>query len=141
MLIHLGAILFLLSTGVAQSVQAPFSLTIMTPRTEIKTGSEITVKVTLTNTSNRQIMIGVTSGICDYSVELRDREGKLASDTNYKLAIKCGVLGRNAFEWLKPHESTTEEIADKPIFRHVRARRVLRVRNTQTIERTLETWS
>ncbi len=116
MLIRLGAILFLLSTGVAQSPQAPFSLTITTSQTENKTGSEVRVTVTLTNTSNRQIMIGVTSGMCDYSVEVRDRGDKLAPATKYKRAINCGVLGRNAFEWLKPHEATTEEIAVSHFF-------------------------
>ena len=61
---HDTAWLILAATGFAQSSPsslASFSLTIAAAQTEVKAGSEVIVKVTITNLSNRQIVIGVTS--------------------------------------------------------------------------------
>ena len=75
--------------GLAQSSQSPFLIKITAKQAEVKRGSEVTVNVTLTNVSKRDITFEDTSA-CDHPVEVRDHAGKLVPDTEYKRALNCG---------------------------------------------------
>ena len=106
--------LLLLATGLAQSRQAPFSLTITADQAEIKSGSEATVNTTLTNLSNRAVSLEFTSPLCDYVVEVRDSTGKMAPDTKDKPAQFCAggmkISGRDIITQLKPNDSWKDNI-------------------------------
>jgi hypothetical protein len=86
----------------------PFSLTIESAQRMLHTGSQIELKLTLTNTSPHEFTIRDTNRWCDYEVEVRDSRGQLASETAYKRSLKCGfqvTAGRKIIRTLKPGES------------------------------------
>ncbi len=96
----------------AVSAQLPFSITIATTQGVVKSGSDLTLKVTITNTSSHAISFSDTNRVCDYLVEVRDEKGNLAPDTPQKKQITCGgpVEGRNIIVSLQPGESTEDEV-------------------------------
>jgi hypothetical protein len=97
----------------AVSAQLPFPLTIATAQGVVKSGSDLTLKITLTNTSSRAISFSDTNRVCDYLVEVRDEKGNLAPDTPRKKQITCtggSVEGRNIIVSLQPGESTEDEV-------------------------------
>jgi hypothetical protein len=111
--VYFGYTLLLLGSGLAQSSAAPFSITIAAAQTEEKSGSEVRVNLTLKNVSNRNITVELTSPLCDYTVEVRDRAGKVAPDTELKRVQNCEsgrVKGRDIIGQLKPNESIKDEI-------------------------------
>jgi hypothetical protein len=61
MIVRFGSVVLLLAAGLAQSSSAPFSIMIAAAHTEMKSGSEVKVNVTVTNISNRDIGIKMTS--------------------------------------------------------------------------------
>ena len=87
----------------------PFSLAISAVHERFQAGSEVAVKLTLTNTSDRQITIVDIDRWCDYSLEIRDSQGQPVPETAYKRELKCTpwppVAGRRIIRSLKPHES------------------------------------
>jgi hypothetical protein len=113
MIVRFGSVVLLLAAGLAQSSSAPFSIMIAAAHTEMKSGSEVKVNVTVTNISNRDIGIKMTSPLCDYVVEVRDSAGRLAPDTEQKRAQYCGAdrtTGRDFVAQLKPNESVRDSI-------------------------------
>jgi hypothetical protein len=105
-----------LAIALAQSSQAPFSLTIAAVQTEVKTGAEVTVSLTLTNTSNRDVTLEFTSPLNDYVAEVRDSNGKLAPDTEFKRkssdphGIHLKTSGLDMFIHLKPNDFWKDSI-------------------------------
>jgi uncharacterized protein (DUF58 family) len=51
----LGTVALLVTTGTAQSSKAAFSVTAAAPYSEVKSGEDVYVKVTLTNNLNRVV--------------------------------------------------------------------------------------
>src|SRR6185437_4442090 len=87
----------------------PFSLTISTKDATVKSGAEVRIAITLTNTSNNDLAFFNTSRECDYSVWIRDADGKLVADTEHKRKLRCS--GANTLVRLKAQESIKEEMA------------------------------
>ena len=113
MIVRFGFVVLLLAAGLAQPSSAPFSIMIAAAHTEMKSGSEVRVNVTVTNISNRDIGIEMTSPFCDYVVEVRDSAGRLAPDTEQKRVQYCGAdrtTGRHFVAQLKPNESVRDSI-------------------------------
>jgi hypothetical protein len=118
----LGAFLSVMSLiiprGVAptQSGQ-PFSITISTQHEVVKAGSEISVEITLTNTSNHKISLGKAPGNqplaeSEYAVEVYNRKDQLAPDTEYGRKIrqkKIWFRSRDSVS-LQPGESTKDGV-------------------------------
>jgi hypothetical protein len=112
MAVGLGLVLLLLAPAFADS-SPPFSLTISTPRPEIKAGSEARVDLVLTNNSNRDAHFRLTSFLCDYATEVRDSAGNLVPDTKLKSTLDCGhgiSIGRVIIIQLKPREGGLKDV-------------------------------
>jgi len=91
----------------------PFSLTISTKDATVKSGAEVRIAITLTNTSNNDLAFFNTSRECDYSVWIRDADGKLVADTEHKRKLRCSggnTLNANILVRLKAQESIKEEM-------------------------------
>ena len=84
--LHLLAIA-MLSAGVARAAQPAFSLSISTPEKVVRLGTELKVKIRLTNTSKEEIYISREKsdelGEFNYGVEVRDLQGKKQKETKY----------------------------------------------------------
>jgi len=104
--------LLLIAAGPAQSSSAPFSLTIAAVQTEVRAGSEVRLDLTITNNSNRMVMIALTTPMCDYEVEVRDSAGNLAPDTELKSKSDCAhrATGRAILCHLRPHSSQKDTV-------------------------------
>jgi hypothetical protein len=107
--------------ALGQNVSAPYSLNVGLNQNVAKSGSGLTAKVTLTNTSNHEIIIfmekGTTVGELDYDVEVRDDKGGLATKTKYHRAVKGEDTGETTItvvspgpRHLQPGKSFEEEI-------------------------------
>ena len=72
-------------------------------------GSQVELKLTLTNNSDGEITIVDIDRWCDYSLEVRDSQGQPVPETAYKRELKCTpwppVAARCIIRTLKPHES------------------------------------
>jgi hypothetical protein len=79
------------ATG-AESSLAPFSVSISTRPTTVKTGSEVAIKVTITNTSGSKIEIGRSvgqnEGEMNQDLEILDNQGKRTATTSYGRRVK-----------------------------------------------------
>jgi len=109
----LGTVALLVTAGMAQSSKAAFSVTAAAAYSEVKSGEEVYVKVTLTNNLNRVVTLEFASPLCDYAMEVRDSGGKMAPDTEVKSESDCAhrTTGADAIGQLKPHESMTNAIS------------------------------
>jgi len=110
----LGTAFVLVITGSAQVPNTAFSITAAAAYSEVRSGEEAYVKVTLTNNLNRVVTLEFASPLCDYSMEVRDSVGKLAPDTEAKSKSDCAhphSTGADAILQLKPHESATNTIS------------------------------
>jgi len=87
----------------------PFSLAISAVHERVRWGSQVELKLTLTNTSDAEITVVDTDRWCDYSLEVRDSQGQPVPETAYKHELKCTpyppVAGRRIIRTLKPYES------------------------------------
>jgi hypothetical protein len=86
----------------------PFSLTIEPARETFRPDSQVELKLTLKNTSTREISIRDTNRWCDYGLEVRGGGGQPAPETPYKLQLDCGfhvTIGRRVIKILRPGES------------------------------------
>jgi hypothetical protein len=117
--LRLGSALLWLAAGFAQRSRAPLAITISPSSDgisvggdEFKAGAGVRVIVTLTNVSNRDVTLHLTSPMCDYAVEVRDSTGGLARDTEHKRTANCSgrTLGRNVYEIVRPNESAEDVI-------------------------------
>lgn len=115
-ILGIGAVLLSLAAALAQPSQALLTLTITPAPTEIKTGSEVTVNLTLTNVSDRDVTLEFTSPLGDYVTEVRDSTGKLVPDTEFKRkssdphGIHLKMSGRDIITHLKPGEAWKDRI-------------------------------
>jgi hypothetical protein len=109
----LGTVVLLVTTAMAQSSAAPFSLSATAVHSEVKSGDEVYVSVTLTNKSNRLAAIEFVGPICDYAVEVRDSAGHPVPDTEVRSKLDCarGESGADGIVRLKPNESATNKIS------------------------------
>src|SRR5580704_16860748 len=107
-----GTVVLFIASAIALASPGAFSITIAAVDTEMKSGSEAKVDVTLTNRSDRAATIEFTSPLCDYVVEVRDQTGHLAPDSKVKAALNCAdrATGAHAIGQLKPGESVTNTI-------------------------------
>jgi hypothetical protein len=118
-IVRLGSVLLLVASGFAQSPKEPFAITISPSSDGISVGTGavkartgVLVIVTLTNLSDRDIAFQFTTPMCDYSVEVLDSAGELASDTEQRRSANCAnrMTGRNFFKVVKPNESAKDWI-------------------------------
>jgi hypothetical protein len=111
--VYLGTAVLLVATGMAQPSKAAFSVVVVPLYSEVKSGEEVYVKVTLTNNSNRVVMIEMTSPLCDYQMEVRDSAGNLAPDTEVKSKSDCAPFesGADRIIQMQPNKSVTETIS------------------------------
>ena len=99
-----------LAVGWEQPVSQPFSIVISTRKPVVKVGSEVPVKITLTNNSNREL--NTSANISDltgvdpnYSYEAHDSRGnpvKMKRHEHPELAFGHAIFGS-----VKPGESVT----------------------------------
>lgn len=73
LLIAYGVAASFAGAQVSPSAQVPISLTISTPSSEVKAGSELKLGIALTNTTDEQI--GLTTWAEDFRVDVLDSEG------------------------------------------------------------------
>jgi hypothetical protein len=87
----------------------PFSLAISAVHERVRWGSQVELKLTLTNNSDGEITIVDIDRWCDYSLEVRDSQGQAVPETAYKRELNCTpwppVAARRIIRTLKPHES------------------------------------
>jgi len=67
----------------ADAAESPFSLVVKSPETTVKTGADLKVEVTMTNTSNHDIFYRADLGgvLLPFAFDVRDSEGKVVSET------------------------------------------------------------
>ncbi len=111
---HLSFVLIAtLLAGTISADPQPFSLTIERPTRKLQPSSPVEIKLTLTNTSGREITFIDTNRWCDYGIEIRDSHGQLPPETRYKRELKCGfrvMAGRRMIRALQPRESFQDEM-------------------------------
>jgi hypothetical protein len=112
-------LLFISLVSFAGANSAPFSLTIAGPEAPVKSGAEIKIRLSLTNTSDREITIFDTSRDCDYQAEVFRSDGSPARGTEYKRGLKCEgtlIVNRNVLITLKPHQSTEDNLTISDLY-------------------------
>jgi hypothetical protein len=109
----IGTVALLVTTGMAQSSKAAFSVTAAAAYSEVKSGEEVYVKVTLTNNLNRVVTLEFASPLCNYAMEVRDSDGNLLPETEVKAKSECPQTdtGAHGFVPVKPNESHTATIS------------------------------
>jgi hypothetical protein len=93
--------------GLVKAAGEIFSLTISTPRETVKAGSDSQLFIKLTNDANHEITLFSRNTYCDYTLEVRDSNGKSAPETEQKRKLNCaanGDAGRFVVIKLKPGE-------------------------------------
>jgi hypothetical protein len=103
-------LIFTTSVRPASQASQPFSLTIQPVQERLRSGSQVELKLTLINTSNTEITLRDTNRWCNYALEVRDSQGRLAPEANYRRDLRCGnpvavTVGRRIIRVLKPGQS------------------------------------
>ncbi len=115
----LAMLLHLFGTSPPQVADQPLSLSISASEQTVKVGSELKIRATLTNVTSHLITLRDRIPACDYPVEVRDSDGRLATETDYKRHLKCNASfteSRKVLVILKPQESRQEEILITRLF-------------------------
>lgn len=102
-----------LLVGPVSAGSQPFSLNLEAMQQKVQSGSQVQLKLTLTNTSDSEITVVDTNTWCDYTFEIRDSKGQSATETDFKRDLKCATrstAGRRIIRTLKPHESFEDEL-------------------------------
>lgn len=89
----------------------PFVLEISAVQDRVRWGSQVELKLTLTNTSDAEIRFVDTDRWCDYPLDVRDEQGQLVPETVAKRNTNCtgqNEAGRRILVTLKPHESYSD---------------------------------
>jgi len=107
------ACLALAAAVCAGAPQYPFSLTIQDNGPTVKLGSEVELKLILTNTSAGEITLWDRNRLCDYELDIRNSSGRPVRETSFKRELKCGngfsvAVGKNQIRVLKPSESFSD---------------------------------
>jgi hypothetical protein len=107
---------------------APFVIKLSAQQTTFKKGSEIKLKVALTNTSNQQIFVRREKrddkAEFSYSFDVRDEAGKPAPEAKYKRALKgeqpegetTVVVSAPGLVPIDPGQSLDEEVIVSKLF-------------------------
>jgi hypothetical protein len=100
----------LLTAGTDPVRSQPFSLSVHAVQERLQHGSQVEIKLTLSNTSRGEITIRDTNSWCDDVLDVRNSQGELKPETDYKRNLKCNskitvTLGRRIIRILKPGES------------------------------------
>jgi hypothetical protein len=105
-----------------------FSVQINAPRYRVKAGSEIRIKIILTNTSNREISFYRSTGeaqgeLGGYTLEVVRSKGKSAPETTYQRILKGESDGRNSiivasggYVPVKPRETLIDEVVVSKLY-------------------------
>jgi hypothetical protein len=113
----------------AQSAQvranAPCSVTVSAPIIEVKTGSELKVRIELTNLTDKDLVMELDKGSrgeFDYTIHVLGKDGQEPPETRYLRAVKGEdtfdpvsqteliVVGSNGFRTVKPGETLAHAI-------------------------------
>lgn len=91
----LVAVVAAVSQSCQPKVQGPFSLAISVPRNEARVGSELKIKVVLTNTSDHVITVWRDPKASDqaelfHKVLVHDQAGKIATETRHGRRMRTG---------------------------------------------------
>ena len=110
----------LFGTNLPQGTNQPrLSLSITAPQQVVQIGSEVKIKTTLTNITSHVITLQDRIPACDYPVEVRDKSGNLAPETDYRRNLNCNARfdeSRNILVTLKPQESREDQIIINQLF-------------------------
>jgi hypothetical protein len=121
-------VLILVGGGAVRAAQQPEStkpalLISATPTKEIvKAGSDVSIKVTLKNTSNRKLLLGkdgMDRPERDYTIDVTDDQGNIPPLTDYGRAVikhEGVVIGRPSSITLQSGEVRTEEVPLSSLF-------------------------
>jgi hypothetical protein len=108
-IVWLHLILCALIVRPAFAVVAQFSIHIATQQDQPKVGQDIILDVTITNISDRTIVMELTSEACDYVWDVRDTNGNEVPESPEMLQLGCqdppGMTGADMIFPLKPNES------------------------------------
>lgn len=118
---HLGAviltlILLLFSISVVAAQVKDFALTLRGPTGTLKSGSQIRLRITVTNHSGHDLTFARSGGQEDdlrYDIEVRDATGRNVSSTDYLGALRedrAIIMDSTVAFTLKPGNSFVDEI-------------------------------
>lgn len=110
--------LMLLAVSSTATDKQPFSLTIAAPKEPVKTGAELRLLVTVTNTSSGTVSFGTSLGLVPedwpfYKIDVRDEHGHPAPPSAYVRTRDKRIpwfKGSVAARTLKPGESFVDEV-------------------------------
>lgn len=98
----------------AHTQQRPLSITISAPQNVIKAGNGVWIEVTITNTSNRELLVQERNPATDYEIDVRDDRGAAVPETDHGPKLREAPMipmnSRNLGIHLQPNESTKENI-------------------------------
>ena len=101
--------------GQMRTALAPFNVTISPETPVVKATHPVIVDVTVTNTSNRRLLIQERNPATDYEFDVRDERGNAVPETDLGRKLKepptIPMNSRNFGVYLRPNESTKETIA------------------------------
>lgn len=103
------------ATLLSANPKPPLSVVISPLSQTVKSGADVRLNVTLTNTSEHELNFSDRNPVCDYPIKIRDPGGSQPQETAAKQQSRCDgtvqlILGRNILIILKPGESFSEEI-------------------------------
>jgi len=108
-------------SGQGQAI-APYSIVLNAPIVEVKAGSELKVRIVLTNLTDKELILDVDNGSrgeFDYTIRLLDKNGQEPPETRYLRAVRGEdtfdpvskteliIVGSNGFRAIKPRETLT----------------------------------
>jgi hypothetical protein len=113
-------VLFVLFAQPVLAARAPFSISIALLHDQVR-GGYVQLTSTITNTSSHEITLHERNRACDYSVDVRDEQGKSPPETPFKQNLQCSgegflLTGRNMIVVLKPQESYNDQISASELF-------------------------
>lgn len=93
----------------------PLSVVVSPGFQTVKTGADVRVKATITNTSSGELIFFDRNPICDYPIKIRDADGNQPPKTAATQQSHCDRKpwledARNILRRLKPGDSVDEEI-------------------------------
>jgi hypothetical protein len=71
-----------------QGANTPFTLTLEAEENPIKVGSEVKVDITLRNSSNHAIDVGLGWSEADYALDVRDSQNRILPETEFARKLK-----------------------------------------------------
>ena len=107
----LASTLLLLPQGSAKPPNDPFSVIIAAQWPRDKAVSDLSVNVTIANTSSKKITFIDTQPFCDYTVDVRDDAGDVPPTDKWRQKTNCdtvNISGRRIIRELKPNESFSD---------------------------------